>query len=114
MDSHDENHPALELLRAWKSNGTSLELIFTAPSGPNITTPVSLTGISPSELKFVWAQVSPSSGSPLLRAEGTISVLLADASLLPNEDSSPADKSPSAAVHIWRGAILCLIRPSSN
>lgn len=114
MDSYDENHPALALLRAWESDGTPLELIYEAPSGPRIATRVSITEISFSELKFEWSQVSPSLASPLLRADGTISILLSNASLLPNNDSSSEDKSTSAAVKIWRGIIFCLIRPITS
>lgn len=113
MASHDENHPTLEKLRAWESDGTSLELHVSGSSGSNIRIPVSLMGVSPSEVRFNWSFVSPTSVPPLVRAEGTVSLLLAGASLLPNNESSPADVSPDAPVYIWRGAYMCIIRPIS-
>jgi len=112
MDSYEVNHPALVKLRAWESAGTSLELHVSGSPGSNIRIPVLLIDVSPSEVRFNWSFVSPtSSATPLVRAEGAVSLLLAGASLLPNNESSPPDMSPDAPVYIWRGANMCIIRP---
>jgi hypothetical protein len=109
MDSIGENHPALVKLREWREASTPLGLHLSGP-GLNVNFPVTVSEVSESEVRFTWAFSIPP--SPLFMfAEGAVLLVLAGASLLPNETSSGMAITPDAPVYILRDAYVCIIRP---
>ena len=111
MVSGTENHPTLVKLKAWRDAGTPLVLQFTGPGGLNVNFPVTVSEVSESEVRFNWSISVPP--APLFMfAEGTVLLVLAGTTLLPNETSSGMAITPDAPVFIWRGVYHCALRPT--